>query len=106
VVEWYLNLLESINCDKVSNVLAKRAPKAIGCPNSRPLPPKVLPIMLGAMDPKASVRDVPVAGIPLSALPLPPNAEVPPPNGLDPVAGLGVAKEKALAVEEVPVAVC
>jgi hypothetical protein len=103
VVEWHLYLLlEYINWEEVLYVLAKRAPEAAGCPNSGLPPPKALPV-LGAVAPKASVRDVPAAKVPPFALPLPPNAEVPPPNELDPKAGLGVAKEKVLAVEEVAV---
>lgn len=60
-------------------------------PKSELLPPKLVPV-LGAVDPKALVLDVPT-GVPPNALPPPPNAEVPPPpNAPNPVVGFGAPK--------------
>ena len=71
------------------------APKVVadfGCPKSELPAPKALPV-LGAVDPKTLVPDVPAAGVPPNAVPPPPNAEVPPPpKAPNPVAGLGAPK--------------
>lgn len=69
------------------------APKVVagfGCPKSELPAPKALPV-LGVVDPKTLVPDVP-AEVPPNVLPPPPNAEVPPPNAPNPVAGLGAPK--------------
>jgi hypothetical protein len=99
VVKWHLYLLlEGTNWDKVLYVLAKREPEAVDCPKSEP-PLKALPVV-GVVDPKTLVSDAPAARVAPLAFPLPPNVEVPPPNGLGPaLAGLGGAKEKVPLVE-------
>lgn len=74
------------------------APKVVGgfgCPKSELPPPKAPPV-LGAVDPKTLVPDVPAAGVPVNAPPPPPNAEVPPPNAPNPVGGLGAPKAEVV----------
>lgn len=71
--------------------MAPKVAAGFGWPKSELLPPKALPV-LGAVDPKTLVPDVPAAGVPPNALPAPPKAEVPPPNAPNPVACLGAPK--------------